>query len=88
MSQSRPTVKLVLVALAVAVLALVAAGCGSDNNSSSSSTTSSSTAKAGKVAVLLPDSKSSVRWETQDRKYLDEAFTAGRRRSHDRQRRG
>ena len=30
--------------------------------------------KAGKVAVLLPDSKSSVRWETQDRKYLGEAF--------------
>jgi D-xylose transport system substrate-binding protein len=26
--------------------------------------------------VLLPDSKSSVRWETQDRKYLDQAFTA------------
>ena len=73
MSRSRPTMKLVLLALAAAVVALIAAGCGSDDNSSSD--TSSSTEKAGKVAVLLPDSKSSVRWETQDRKYLDEAFT-------------
>lgn len=63
------------------------AACGSDDNGSSSgstgsagasstASTTSSTAKAGKVAVLLPDSKSSVRWETQDRKYLDESFTA------------
>jgi len=34
--------------------------------------------KAGKVdvAVLLPDSKSSVRWETQDRRFLAAAFKA------------
>ncbi|HYP47157.1 MAG TPA: sugar ABC transporter substrate-binding protein [Thermoleophilaceae bacterium] len=31
-------------------------------------------AKAGKVAVLLPDSKSSVRWETVDRPFLQKAF--------------
>ena len=31
-------------------------------------------AKAGKVAVLLPDSKSSVRWETLDRPLLKAAF--------------
>jgi D-xylose transport system substrate-binding protein len=37
------------------------AACGSDNNNSSSSGSSSS-------------SKSSVRWETQDRKYLGDAF--------------
>ena len=30
--------------------------------------------KAGKVAVLLPDSKSSVRWETYDRPLLQKAF--------------
>jgi D-xylose transport system substrate-binding protein len=58
------------------------AACGSSDNTSSSSSSSSTpaaasgSAKAGKVAVLLPDSKSSVRWETQDRKYLDQAFTA------------
>ena len=34
------------------------------------------TSKAGKVAVLLPDSKSSVRWETVDRPFLKEAFDA------------
>jgi len=28
------------------------------------------------VAVLLPDSKSSVRWETQDRRFLGDAFKA------------
>jgi D-xylose transport system substrate-binding protein len=57
-----------------AALALVAAGCGDDNKSSSSSTGSTGTAKAGKVAVLLPDSKSSVRWETLDRPLLKAAF--------------
>ena len=65
------------IAAAVAALAFAVAGCGSDNNSSTSSGSSStSSSKAGKVAVLLPDTKSSVRWETQDRKYLDQAFTA------------
>jgi D-xylose transport system substrate-binding protein len=64
----------------LAVAALVAAGCGSSNSSSSSSggstSSSSGSSKTGKVAVLLPDTQSSVRWETQDRRYLDQAFTA------------
>jgi D-xylose transport system substrate-binding protein len=68
-----------LCALAVTV-ALVAAGCGSSNKSSSSTSggaaSTSGGAKAGKVAVLLPDTQSSVRWEQFDRKYLDQAFTA------------
>jgi len=29
-----------------------------------------------KIGVILPDSKSSVRWETADRRYLEEAFKA------------
>lgn len=33
-------------------------------------------AKPGKIGVILPDSKSSARWETADRKYLQEAFDA------------
>jgi len=33
-------------------------------------------ATGGKIGVILPDSKSSVRWETADRKYLSEAFDA------------
>jgi D-xylose transport system substrate-binding protein len=61
---------------AAAALALVAAGCGSSNDKSSSSGggASSATSSAGKVAVLLPDSKSSVRWETVDRPFLKAAF--------------
>ena len=45
----------------VAAVAVVAAG---------------SSKEAGSVAVLLPDSKSSVRWETVDRPFLKEAFDA------------
>jgi D-xylose transport system substrate-binding protein len=32
------------------------------------------TTKPAKIGVILPDSKSSVRWETADRKYLEAAF--------------
>ena len=32
--------------------------------------------KTPKIGVILPDSKSSARWETADRKYLKEAFEA------------
>jgi D-xylose transport system substrate-binding protein len=61
--------------------ALVAAGCGSSNNNNTSTSggaaASSTTGGAkGSVAVLLPDTQSSVRWEQFDRKYLDQAFTA------------
>jgi D-xylose transport system substrate-binding protein len=72
--------------LALAFAALAVAACGSSSSSSSSSSASStgsasgtsSTPAAGKgdVAVLLPDTKSSVRWEQFDRPYLDQAFTA------------
>ena len=34
------------------------------------------TAKTPKIGVILPDSASSARWETADRKFLDAAFTA------------
>jgi D-xylose transport system substrate-binding protein len=58
-----------------AIAAVGIAACGSSNNNKSSST-SSGGAKADKVAVLLPDTQSSVRWETQDRRFLDQAFKA------------
>jgi len=66
------------IAVACTALAFAVAGCGSsnNNNTSSGSSSTSSSGKTGKVAVLLPDTKSSVRWETQDRRYLDQAFTA------------
>jgi D-xylose transport system substrate-binding protein len=62
---------------AIALGGLVA-GCGGNDSSSTTSTsggTSTGAAKAaGKVAVLLPDSKSSKRWETVDRPFLKKAF--------------
>ena len=50
--------------------------CGSDDNSSSSSSSgsSSSGARPTRSRVLLPDTKSSVRWETVDRPLLKKAF--------------
>jgi D-xylose transport system substrate-binding protein len=61
----------------VAALAVPVAACGSDSGSSKSSGgSSSSSKKAGSVAVLLPDSKSSVRWETLDRPLLKKALDA------------
>jgi D-xylose transport system substrate-binding protein len=71
---------LLLAALAAAAFAIVIAGCGSSKKSSTSSTSSSSSSGGGggkgSVAVLLPDTQSSVRWEQFDRKYLDQAFKA------------
>jgi D-xylose transport system substrate-binding protein len=74
---------LVTLLAGVSVLSFVAAACGSDNNSSSSTTAAAATttvaggtATGGKVGVILPDTKSSVRWETQDRPLLAEAFKA------------
>jgi D-xylose transport system substrate-binding protein len=64
----------------VVIVALVVAACGSSNSSSSSSSTASSSGSTssgkGAVAVLLPDTQSSVRWEQFDRPYLDQAFKA------------
>jgi D-xylose transport system substrate-binding protein len=57
---------------------LVFAGCGDDDGGGGGGGASSGGGDkaAGKVAVLLPDSKSSVRWETVDRPFLSEAFKA------------
>jgi D-xylose transport system substrate-binding protein len=63
-----------LAVTAAAALSLGVAACGSDNNKSSSSTSSSggastsasSGAKSGKIALLLPESKT-ARYESQDR---------------------
>ncbi len=63
-----------LTAATAAVLISVTA-CGSSKSNSSSS----SSAKAGKkakIGVILPDSKSSARWETADRPALTAAFKA------------
>jgi len=69
--------QLVLGAAALA-LAVPVAACGSDNSDKgdSSSSSSSGSKSKGSVAVLLPDSKSSTRWETVDRPFLKKAFDA------------
>jgi D-xylose transport system substrate-binding protein len=64
---------------ATGALAITVGACGSSSSSGgggSSSGTSTPAASKGKVAVLLPDSKSSVRWETFDRPLLKAAFDA------------
>lgn len=72
----------VALAAALSALSFGVAACGSSSDDNSSSSTgssagsSSSGAKVGKVAVLLPDTKSSVRWETADRPLLEQAFKA------------
>jgi D-xylose transport system substrate-binding protein len=66
------------VAAALALAAGVAA-CGSSNDAGTTGTgaTSSGSGKLkGKIAVLLPDSKSSARWETADRRFFAQAFKA------------
>ena len=66
--------------LAAAGLLLAACGgSGGDAASSSAAPASSSAAPApsvAKVGVILPDAASSARWETADRPFLEQAFTA------------
>ena len=64
---------------ALAAVGLLATGsmaaCGDDSDSGSG-TGSGSNAAAGKVGVILPDTKSSQRWGTDDPKFLKAAFDA------------
>ncbi len=53
---------------------LVFAGCGDDEEPAAGGGGGGGDKASGKVAVLLPDSKSSVRWETVDRPFLKQAF--------------
>nr|WP_296065505.1 substrate-binding domain-containing protein [uncultured Actinoplanes sp.] len=64
---------------ALAAVSLLATGsiaaCGDSKDDSGSSSNSGGSA-AGKVGVILPDTKSSQRWGTADPKYLKAAFDA------------
>jgi D-xylose transport system substrate-binding protein len=62
----------------VAVFSLVAAGCSNDDNGGGGGSTggSSGGGSNGSIWVLLPDTSSSPRWETDDRKYFGQAFDA------------
>ena len=59
---------------AVAVLSFAAACGDDDDDGGGGSSTSGGGGETGSVGVLLPDSKSSVRWETVDRPFLQKAF--------------
>jgi D-xylose transport system substrate-binding protein len=56
---------------AAGAIAMGLAACGDDDSGGGGGGGDN-----GKVAVLLPDSKSSVRWETVDRPFLQKAFDA------------
>src|SRR5215210_8982904 len=63
----------------LSALAFGVAACGDDDEGGSGGGSSSSgDDSADRVAVLLPDSKSSVRWETADRPLLKAAFDAAK----------
>ena len=59
-----------------AVVTLAACGGGSGNSSSGGSSSSGGGNASGKVGVILPDTVSSPRWESQDRPKLEAAFKA------------
>ncbi|MDQ7903304.1 sugar ABC transporter substrate-binding protein [Phytohabitans sp. ZYX-F-186] len=65
--------------LSIATASVLALGslaaCGDDSGSDAGSG-SNGGGKTPKIGVILPDSASSDRWETADRKYLEEAFKA------------
>jgi D-xylose transport system substrate-binding protein len=65
-----------IAAVMAACGAMVFVGCGDDDDSGGASGAEGGGGGGGKgkVAVLLPDSKSSVRWETVDRPFLQKAF--------------
>jgi D-xylose transport system substrate-binding protein len=56
---------------ATGLLAIGLAACGGESTPGGGGTT-----KPAKVGVILPDSASSARWETADRRYLEAAFKA------------
>ena len=69
-----------IVVLAVAVLSLAAAGCGGDDDEGAGDTGAAAGdggdgGGEGSIWVLLPDSATSPRWESDDRRFFEEAFT-------------
>jgi D-xylose transport system substrate-binding protein len=70
--------RLLALASALCALSFLVAACGGSDNGGGGGTSSGSSGgnSADKVAVLLPDTKSSVRWETADRPLLQQAFKA------------
>ena len=74
---SRRTSLWALAAAGVLALSGGVAACGGDDDDSGGSSGGGGGGSKPKVAVLLPDSKSSVRWETVDRPLLQKALETG-----------
>ena len=72
---------LILVALVLGLLAFTAAGCGGDDDEGDGgeAATGAGDGEAaggeGSIWVLLPDSATSPRWESDDRRFFEQAFT-------------
>ena len=60
----------------IAAASLLMTACSSSSDSSSGSSSAPVTNADAKVGVILPDAASSARWETTDRKFLEEAFNS------------
>jgi len=67
----RKTSLMVVGALGVA---LALSACGDDSSSGGSGSGSDEGSSSGKIGVILPDTESSVRWESADRPALEAAF--------------
>jgi D-xylose transport system substrate-binding protein len=67
--------KFLNVVAAVAALTLILAACGGDDEGGGD-TAAGGGGKTPKVGVILPDTKSSARWETADKPLLEAAFKA------------
>jgi len=67
-----------LVLATAALIALGGAACGGDDEAADTPPASGATGQElqGKIAVLLPDTKSSDRWEKADRRFFEQAFKA------------
>jgi D-xylose transport system substrate-binding protein len=66
----RTPASLALLLLCVAALVLAAAGCGGDDDEGGGGGDGE-----GSIWVLLPDSATSPRWESDDRRFFEQAFT-------------
>jgi D-xylose transport system substrate-binding protein len=62
--------------LALAACGSSSSGTGTTTSSAAAGASSAAAGAGGKIGVILPDSASSNRWETADRKFLSEAFSA------------
>ena len=75
--KARRRLQFVLLAFVLG-LAAVAAGCGGGDDGSTGAAATGTSASGGacdkEIWVLLPDSASSPRWESDDRPYFDKAF--------------